>query len=127
MAHLKQANLITEKQHGFLKEKSTCSAIINLVQHVIDQIDKEQIVSLLDYSKAFDCLDHNIISKKITSLGIRDTANNWFVSYLTVRSQIVELQTTICGVTTSHQSNPLPVTRRVPQGSVWIQFSLSYL
>uniref|UniRef100_A0A1B6KD14 Reverse transcriptase domain-containing protein n=2 Tax=Cicadellinae TaxID=33370 RepID=A0A1B6KD14_9HEMI len=120
MAHLKQENLITEKQHGFLKGKSTSSAIISLVEHVIDQIDKEQYVSalFLDYSKAFDCLGHDIISKKLTSLGIRDTANKWFVSYLTGRSQIVELQTTIYGVTTSHQSNPLPVTRGVPQGSV---------
>ncbi|XP_046679455.1 uncharacterized protein LOC124366900 [Homalodisca vitripennis] len=79
MAHLKQENLITEKQHGFLKGKSTSSAIISLVEHVIDQIDKEQYVSalFLDYSKAFDCLGHDIISKKLTSLGIRDTANKW--------------------------------------------------
>lgn len=120
MSHLKYHSLITDCQHGFQKDKSTTSAIITLIETVIDCIDNEQFVTaiFLDYSKAFDCLGHDLISKKLTSLGIRDISNKWFVSYLQGRSQVVELQCKISDVSSTVRSKPQPITRGVPQGSV---------
>uniref|UniRef100_A0A1B6LNL1 Reverse transcriptase domain-containing protein n=2 Tax=Cicadellinae TaxID=33370 RepID=A0A1B6LNL1_9HEMI len=120
MSHLTQQNLITDCQHGFQKGKSTLSAIISLVESIIDSIEEGQFVTalFLDYSKAFDCLGYNLISKKLAALGVTGLENRWFVSYLKGRSQVVEIQHTTSGVTSTFRSCPQPITRGVPQGSV---------
>ena len=41
----------------------------------------------LDLSKAFDTLDHNIMSDKLTVLGFNRAVVQWFRSYLTTRAQ----------------------------------------
>jgi len=120
MSHLTQQNLITDCQHGFQKGKSTVSAIISLVESIIDSIEEGQFVTalFLDYSKAFDCLGHNLISEKLAALGVTGLENRWFVSYLEGRSQVVEIQHTTSGVASTFRSSPQPITRGVPQGSV---------
>jgi len=120
LAHLKMNDLITKSQHGFLEGKSTNTAIISLIEQIIKQIDDEQFTTglFLDYSKAFDCLSHTLITKKLQSLGVRGVANNWFRSYLEGRQQVVEVQITTNNCTRTHKSTPKTLTRGVPQGSV---------
>uniref|UniRef100_A0A1B6KWH1 Reverse transcriptase domain-containing protein n=2 Tax=Graphocephala atropunctata TaxID=36148 RepID=A0A1B6KWH1_9HEMI len=120
MVYLKHHNLITVNQHGFQKEKSTISAIISLVESIIDSIEDEKYVTalFLDYSKAFDCLGHDLILKKLENLGVRGIENKWFSSYLRGRSQLVEVQHTESCITRSYTSAPKPIARGVPQGSV---------
>ena len=64
----------------------------------------------LDLSKAFDTLDHTVLIQKLHYYGIRDTALNWFRSYLTKRSQYVECN----GVSSSIKE----IETGVPQGSI---------
>ena len=65
---------------------------------------------LLDYSKAFDVLEHSILLKKLEHYGIRGLALKWFESYLTDRHQFV----TINGV----DSCPRSIQYGIPQGSI---------
>lgn len=63
----------------------------------------------------FDCLDHNKLQDKMKAIGIHGTTLNWFKSFLTVRTQMVELKHTKKGVTNKIKFRPLPVNR----GTIW--------
>lgn len=43
----------------------------------------------LDFSKAFDTVDHDILIKKVDFYGIRGIAKDWFASYLSDHQQFV--------------------------------------
>ena len=42
--------------------------------------------ALLDYKKAFDLVDHNLLIAKLYSLGVKSTVVNWVVDFLLVSS-----------------------------------------
>ena len=60
--------------------------------------------------KAFDTVNHSILLSKLDHYGIRGSVNTWFQSYLSNRTQFVTVN--------GHNSTSLPITCRVPQGSV---------
>ena len=61
-------------------------------------------------SKAFDSVGHQILLRKIQSVGASTSALKWFNSYLTNRYQVVRIHSSV--------SDPLPVECGVPQGSI---------
>ena len=69
------------------------------------------LVALLDLSAVFDTLDHSIVLKRLeTTYGVRGTVLDWFVSYLSDRSQSVIVD----GVVSASR----PFVYGAPQGSV---------
>lgn len=104
--------LLSESQHGFRKGRSTESALLELKEHVLINIQKKLITLALfiDFSKAFDSLDHKILAHKLSICGIRGKPLSLIRSYLTNRSQYVCIGT--------HKSSLLTITTGVPQGSV---------
>lgn len=112
--------LLTPQQHGFLPGRSTTTALISLVEFLADQLEEGLTTTaiLLDYSKAFDCLSHEHLLTKLSTLGIRGQSLKWFTSYLTGRSQFTEVKYTTKGLTKQTQSELEVITRGVPQGSV---------
>uniref|UniRef100_A0A1B6EPB7 Reverse transcriptase domain-containing protein n=2 Tax=Cuerna arida TaxID=1464854 RepID=A0A1B6EPB7_9HEMI len=118
--HLSQNQSLTNSQHGFVTGKSTTTALIDLAEYIIENIENgNTITSLyLDLSKAFDSLGHDLILAKLQNLGIQRTALKWFASYLKGRSQMVEIKHKTKGFTSTVRSELLPTNRGVPQGSV---------
>ena len=64
----------------------------------------------LDFAKAFDKVDHNILCRKIKRLGITGKIGIWIREFLTGRSQQVSANGVL--------SEPSPVMSGVPQGTV---------
>ena len=85
-------HLLYESQYGFRKYNSTELAALASTDRIRQEMDNKKIPFsiFLDLSKAFDTLDHTVLIQKLHYYGIRDTALNWFRSYLTKRTQYVE-------------------------------------
>ena len=109
---LENLKILYEKQFGFRKKHSTYMALMILIDKLIKCIENgEYVVGVfLDFSKAFDTVDHSILLRKLFHYGIRGTAYNWFESYLSNRKQCVSYN----GV----KSSMKPIKCGVPQGSI---------
>ena len=91
---LTKNKVISNMQHGFLKKRSTKTAMCAFVDEIRKQNDQKQfcVGIFLDFSKAFDTVNHDKLLVKLYSYGIRGTALNWFASYLKNREQLVEIR-----------------------------------
>ena len=99
-------------QYGFRQGHPTEYAALELVYKITQHLDKNRtpINFYLDVSKAFDTLDHSILTHKLKFYGIEGAALNLFQSYLSNRLQFVEYDNIM--------SDPLEISTGVPQGSV---------
>ena len=63
ISHINKNKLLYEYQFGFQKGKSTYLTIMMLVDKITEAIDQSEVVIgvVLDFSKAFDTVDHNIL------------------------------------------------------------------
>ena len=110
--YLESNNLLSKCQHGFRKNHSTETAVLNFVNNVYKYLESKQNVIgiFIDLSKAFDTLDHTILINKLKHMGIRGVPLQLLSNYLTNRLQSVHCDNV--------SSSFMPVTKGVPQGSV---------
>ena len=82
--YLELYNMLTDCQGGFRPNHSTISTVAQLTDCIVDNNEKNQIslVAYLDFSKAFDTIDHNIFIKKIKHIGFSKIPLLWYESYL---------------------------------------------
>ena len=110
--HLNINNILHNSQYGFRAGHSCEHALFEAQNDLTLALDRKQIALLLlvDFSKAFDMVDHKILLKKLEHYGIRGTVLQWFASYLTNRQQYVHVN--------NQNSEKLPLKYSVPQGSI---------
>ena len=112
LTHMKRAGLLNSFQHGFLKNRSTTTHLLeccldwNVALRSKNAID----IVYLDYAKAFDSVVHSKLIAKLTCYGVDGMLVKWIQSFLIGRSQFVRIGSSI--------SNSCPVLSGVPQGSV---------
>ena len=109
---LEHNKILFESQYGFRALHSCEHALLEAQNKLTMALDKKQIALLLliDFSKAFDMVDHGILLNKLEHYGVRGKNLTWFKSYLTNRVQYVHV-------------NNIDSTKRnlkysVPQGSI---------
>ena len=88
------------------------SHAINVTDNILKAIYEKSasLLVLLDMSKAFDSLNHNLLLEKLRKLGLKASVTSWFSSYLSSRYQRVRYEDSL--------SELLPLTNGVPQGSI---------
>ena len=81
------------RQFGALKGRSTTHALIEITHTWQQALDQHNSVRTLciDYSKAFDHVDHAIVLRKLTDLGVQPFLLKWMHSFLHGRRQCVKI------------------------------------
>ena len=90
---LKSHNLIYDLQFGFRQKHCTFLALIHLIEKIREQLGKGSSSRgiFVDFQKAFDTVDHDILIRKLNYYGVRATTNSWFSSYLENRAKIASI------------------------------------
>ena len=90
---LNERNYLYDRQYGFRAGHSCEHALIDAQYTITRSLERKEIslLLLIDFSKAFDMVDHNLILRKLYFYGIRGAAHDWFRSYLSDRKQYVSL------------------------------------
>ena len=78
--------LITDYHHlqfGFTSGASTEHTLLKFSDDILKLFDQKKVAisTFMDLSKAFDCVDHNILLSKLKRFGIHETALQWINSY----------------------------------------------
>jgi len=112
MCHLDKHKFLNEAQHGFRKKRSCETQLITTINDFSDCLNRKQQIDaiLLDFSKAFDKVDHLGLISKLHHIGVYPSLLSWIHSFLIGRSQRVLVEGTM--------SAPQPVLSGVPQGTV---------
>ena len=108
---LDKNDILCKYQFGFRKGYSTEQAILEITDNLNMAIDNKQITCglFLDFSKAFDTVNHKILLCKLYVYGIRGKPFKWFENYLHNRTQYVKIDDVESGMET--------IKCGVPQGS----------
>ena len=100
-------------QSAYRTGHSTESALTKVQNDLLCTIDKHgvSILVMLDLSAAFDTVDHDVVLDRMhTLLGIDGTVLKWFRSYLTCRTQQIQIHDALSVI--------VFLLFGVPQGSV---------
>ena len=105
-------DLFNDSQHGFTLGRSCLSQLLAFHDKILSVLEQGLNVDTvyLDFAKAFDKVDHRIVLKKLSILGIRGKVLAWIESFLLSRTQSVVVNGVV--------SPGAPVISGVPQGSV---------
>lgn len=117
---LEKFNFLDNNQHGFRSGRSVVSAAISFIESVIESLDEGKLTTgiFMDLSKAFDSVKHSKLVEKLHEIGLTKNALNWFKSYLSDRSQFVEITYLKNNKIFKVPSKLKPLKFGVPQGSI---------
>ena len=110
--YLNENELLHRTQSGFRTNHSCETALNFMTDSWLNAIDQGEMIGvvLVDFKKAFDLVDHDILLTKLKLYGIRNETLLWFKSYLSQRQQQVSINNT--------KSSFRHISCGVPQGSI---------
>ena len=109
-------SIINTNQHGFRNQRSCTTQLLSHISFILSNLVEGNDVDCIyiDYAKAFDKVDHNILIQKLELYGINYKYLAWIKSFLSNRVQTV--------YNNGAFSFSTPVQSGVPQGSVLAPF-----
>ncbi|KAI5638092.1 reverse transcriptase (RNA-dependent DNA polymerase) domain-containing protein [Phthorimaea operculella] len=121
-SYLDHNHVLIDEQNGFRKGRGIDLAMYDFLYKIYVRMDNRLPVFALfmDMSKAFDHVDHKLLLKKLYTYGIRGNVYDLLKSYLSGRTQIVQIRK-ICTrsqTEVTYSSTKREINFGVPQGSV---------
>lgn len=112
LSHFNRNKIFHDQQYGFTVGRSTTDAGVMLIKHIFDAWERslDAIGVFCDLSKAFDCVNHQILLLKLKHYGVRNKALDLIISYLKHRILKVDINGT--------KSKGSHMKMGVPQGSI---------
>ena len=112
VSHLESQGLMDPAQHGSRAGRSTLSQLLSQYDLVLDLLKDGANCEIvyLDFSKAFDKVDHSLLLLKLRDLGFTGSLGRWLGHFLLDRTQSVKVGSSL--------SSWAQVVSGVPQGSV---------
>ena len=109
---LDRNNLLEDTQHGSRGGRSTLTQLLRQHDLLVEKLAKGQNidVTFLDFSKAFDLVDHSILLRKTKGKGFCGKLLSWLRDFLSDRKQCVRVGQNLSSEASLHSG--------VPQGSV---------
>ena len=109
---LTKFDILKNNQFGFRKNHSTSDVVVEFLNDSCVALERKShlLITCLDLSKAFDTINHSVLLRKLSHVGVRGVALQWFASYMENRFQRVHLGDIVSEL--RHQSVG------VPQGTV---------
>ena len=109
---LSNNEILYNYQSGLRKSHSTDSCLTFLHDKILKGFDKGLMTGmiLVDLQKTFDAIDHDILLKKLTTIGFSNHTIGWFKLYFSNRLFRVNLE--------NCYTDPSNITCGVPQGSI---------
>ncbi len=105
---------INPNQYGAISGSSTTHALVDMMHYIYSSVDKpgHHVRSLLlDYSKAFDSVNHHIVLQKLDEAGCPPLLTRWAASFLLQRKQRVRVG--------DHYSPLVSLNGGTPQGTLF--------
>lgn len=105
-------NILNECQSGFRSNHSTTTTLLDVSDFILNNINQGKITGalFLDLKKAFDTVNHSLLIQKLHTYGVTGNALQWFTSYLSGRTQSVNINSTL--------SDFKEIDIGIPQGSI---------
>ena len=112
LKHLNDNKLLHPNQSGFRENHSCQTALTNLVDQWLHNINSNKFngVLFVDFRKAFDVISHDLLLRKLSIYGVSSSMLAFLSSYLADRHQ--------CVYAHNRKSTLLRLKHGVPQGSV---------
>ena len=112
IAFMNRQGQLNKTQYGFRSGRSCLSALLVVFNDRMHILSSDTTVGMiyLDFSKAFDKVDHGVLLHKLKDLGITGKRGIWFFQFLTNRTHYVRIPGGI--------SKDSPVLSGAPQGTV---------
>lgn len=109
---IEENKILVEMQAGFRKKRSTETALQYVIESWKRSLDGDEIVIavFLDFKRAFETIDRNVLLTKLHLYGFRNIVHKWFKNYLNGRSQITKINSAFSTELLNHIG--------VPQGSI---------
>ena len=91
MAHLEERELLNGSQHGFRRNRSWLTNLLEFFDEVVNAVDncKAYDVIYLNFQKAFDTVPHVRLLEKLRDHGVRGNLLTWIRNWLNDSQQRV--------------------------------------
>ena len=110
--YLNKYDLLDPNQSAYREYHSTTTALLKITDDILESLEDSEIniMIFLDFSKAFDTVNHRLILEKLKILGFDSPSCAWIKSYLSNRYQCVKIGENV--------SEWKLIKNGVPQGSI---------